>query len=243
MAEIKETKKGFIFNYIRVSTKVQNTERQLDSVECHREFIDKCSGKDRHRPELAAMLKFIKAGDHINVHSIDRLARSLKDLRDIVDEIIKKGCSIKFHTANLLFTGEKNNPVQDLMFNTLGAVAEFERALINERRAEGVEKARAKGVIFGRPIDEALHLKIIHELWQNGRSVRQVAADVGCSPTTVQNTRAKFSAILEFIFSVISVDAVDIEEITTAVAKDLKRSEDYIKVALCYLQETGSTKL
>lgn len=105
--------KTLTFNYFRVSTKIQNTERQLYNVVCHREFIDKCSGRDRNQPELDSLLTFIKVGDHINVHSINRLALNLKDLRSLIDEITSKGCSIKFHKENLHFTGE-NNPFQDL---------------------------------------------------------------------------------------------------------------------------------
>ncbi|ANU39443.1 recombinase family protein [Vibrio scophthalmi] len=177
------------FNYLRVSTKIQNTERQLDNVPCDRQFIDKASGKNRERPALDAMLSFADSGDHINVHSIDRLARNLKDLRQLIDEITSKGCTIQFHKENLTFSGEAS-PFQDLMLNMLGAVAEFERAIINERRLEGIAKARDKGVQFGRKADLDRYDKI-NELLATGLSLRAVAKELGCGLSTVQRAKVQ----------------------------------------------------
>lgn len=179
--------KSFTFNYLRVFTKIQNTERQLDNVPCDRAFIDKLSGKDRNRPELESLLNFIKKGDHINVHSIDRLARNLKDLRTLIDEITSKGCSIQFHKENLLFTGEAN-AFQDLMLNMLGAVAEFERAIINERRLEGIAKAKEKGTKFGRKPDGERYEEI-NKLLNEGHSMRKVASILSCGLSTVQRAK------------------------------------------------------
>ncbi len=180
--------KKLTFNYLRVSTKIQNTERQLDNVPCDRIFTDKASGKNTDRPELNALLSFIQPGDHINVHSIDRLARNLKDLRELIDKITEKNCSIQFHKENLLFTGE-NNAFQDLMLNMLGAVAEFERAIINERRLEGITKAKEKGVQFGRKADISRYHKI-NQLLDEGNSMRSVAKQLNCGLSTVQRAKA-----------------------------------------------------
>ncbi|WP_273994172.1 recombinase family protein [Vibrio parahaemolyticus] len=180
--------KKLIFNYLRVSTKIQNTERQLNNVPCDRLFIDKASGKNMQRPELEALLRFIQPGDHINVHSIDRLARNLKDLRMLIDEVTAKKCSIQFHKENLLFTGEKN-AFQDLMLNMLGAVAEFERAIINERRLEGIAKAKEKGVRFGRKINIGRYSEI-NQLLDDGLSIRAVATQLQCGVSTVQRAKA-----------------------------------------------------
>ncbi|ELB2132014.1 recombinase family protein [Vibrio parahaemolyticus] len=180
--------KKLIFNYLRVSTKIQNTERQLNNVPCDRLFIDKASGKNTQRPELEALLRFIQPGDHINVHSIDRLARNLKDLRMLIDEVTAKKCSIQFHKENLLFTGEKN-AFQDLMLNMLGAVAEFERAIINERRLEGIAKAKEKGVRFGRKINIGRYSEI-NQLLDDGLSIRAVATQLQCGVSTVQRAKA-----------------------------------------------------
>ena len=176
------------FNYLRVSTKIQNTERQLDKVPCDRIFIDKASGKNAKRPELESLLRFINPGDHINVHSIDRLARNLKDLRELIDQITGKGCSVKFHKESLHFTSEKN-AFQDLMLSMLGAVAEFESAIINERRLEGIAKAKEKGVQFGRKPDLERYEDINRRL-KEGHSMRAVAKQLNCGLSTVQRAKA-----------------------------------------------------
>ena len=86
-----------IFNYKRVSTIVQNTERQLQNVFCDREYEDKLSGKNTDRPQLQAMINNLRQGDVINVHSMDRLARNTRDLLNLVEEINKLGVTIIFH--------------------------------------------------------------------------------------------------------------------------------------------------
>ena len=115
-----------IFNYKRVSTTDQNTDRQLLNISCDREYIEKVSGKDTNRPQLQAMLSNIRDGDIINVHSMDRLARNTKDLLNLVDNITNKGAKIVFHKENLTFKGDgKQDPYQKMMMTMLGAVAEF----------------------------------------------------------------------------------------------------------------------
>jgi DNA invertase Pin-like site-specific DNA recombinase len=136
--------------YMRVSTTVQSTERQLDKVVLDQTFTDKLSGKDTARPQLDACMKHLRKGDTLHVHSIDRLARNLMDLQRLVEELTAKGVTIKFHKEALTFNGEEN-AMSKLMLQMIGAVAEFERSLINERRKEGVAIAQKKGVKFGRP--------------------------------------------------------------------------------------------
>ena len=92
-----------IFNYIRVSTIEQNTERQLRDVVCDRVYEEKVSGKDTNRPQLQAMLSNIRAGDIINIHEMSRLARNTRDLLNLVEEITSKGATIVFHKENLTF--------------------------------------------------------------------------------------------------------------------------------------------
>lgn len=138
-----------IFNYKRVSTVDQNTERQLFNIKCDREFEDKLSGKDRNRPQLELLLSIIRAGDLINVHSMDRLARNTRDLLNLVEEITSKGITIKFFKENLTFESGKNDPYQKLMMTMLGAVAELERSLILERQKEGIALAKLKGKYRG----------------------------------------------------------------------------------------------
>lgn len=141
--------KGQRVGYIRVSTLDQNTERQLEGVDLDRTFTDKASGKDTARPELEALLRYVREGDIVVVHSMDRLARNLDDLRRLVRQMTDKGVKVQFVKEGMTFTGE-NNPLSILMLSLVGAVAEFERALIRERQREGIALAKAKGVYKGR---------------------------------------------------------------------------------------------
>ncbi|MBL3825253.1 MULTISPECIES: recombinase family protein [unclassified Marinobacter] len=136
--------------YIRVSSVDQNTDRQLADagIEFDMTFTDRVSGKDRNRPELQACLKHIRSGDHLHVHSIDRLARNMVDLLELVEEVTERGVTIEFHKEKLVFTGEEN-PFQRLQLQMMGAFAEFERAMINERQREGIAAARKKGKQIG----------------------------------------------------------------------------------------------
>lgn len=138
-----------IFNYKRVSTTDQNTERQLLNIVCDREYVEKISGKNTNRPELQAMLLNIRAGDVVNVHSMDRLARNTKDLLNLVEEITNKGAKVVFHKENLIFAPDKQDPYQKMMMTMLGAVAELERNLILERQREGIALAKLKGKYKG----------------------------------------------------------------------------------------------
>ena len=102
-----------------------------------RVFTDKASGKDTQRPELERLLAFVRESDTVVVHSMDRLARNLDDLRRIVQGLTKRGVRIEFVKESLAFTGE-DSPMANLMLSVMGAFAEFERALIRERQREGI---------------------------------------------------------------------------------------------------------
>ena len=135
--------------YIRVSSFDQNPERQLEGVALDRVFTDKASGKDTQRPELESLLGFVRQGDILVVHSMDRLARNLDDLRRLVNELTERGVRIEFVKEGLTFTGE-DSPMAKLLLSVMGAFGEFERALIRERQREGIELARKKGKYKGR---------------------------------------------------------------------------------------------
>lgn len=135
--------------YIRVSTVDQNTVRQLDGIEVERTFADKASGKDTARPRLDEMIAFVRAGDTVLVHSMDRLARNLDDLRRLVRTLTGKGVRVEFVKEGLTFTGE-DSPMATLLLSVMGAFAEFERALILERQREGIAAAKTRGVYTGR---------------------------------------------------------------------------------------------
>ena len=140
---------GQRIGYKRVSTLDQNTARQLDGVPLDKCFTDKASGKDTDRPQLHAALHYCREGDTIVVHSMDRLARSLVDLRGLVKDLTARGVAVEFLKENLRFTGE-DSPMAILLLSLLGAVAEFERALILERQREGIAIAKAAGKYKGR---------------------------------------------------------------------------------------------
>ena len=140
---------GQDIGYIRVSSVEQNSDRQLDGIKLHKVFIDKCSGKDTNRPQLALLLEFVREGDTVYVHSMDRLARNLDDLRKLVGQLTTKKVKIKFIKESLIFTGE-DSPMANLLLSVMGAFAEFERALIKERQKEGVAIAKKAGKYKGR---------------------------------------------------------------------------------------------
>lgn len=141
--------KGQRIGYVRVSTYDQNAERQLEGVALDRVFSDAASGKDTDRPQLISLLAYAREGDTIVVHSMDRLARNVDDLRRLVQEQTRRGVRVQFMKENLLFTGEES-PMANLMLTVLGAVAQFERDLIKERQREGIALAKQRGVYRGR---------------------------------------------------------------------------------------------
>nr|WP_019868591.1 recombinase family protein [Methylovulum miyakonense] len=143
--------KGQNIGYVRVSSTSQNTERQLVGIDLDRTFTDKASGKNTDRPELTRCLSHLREADTLHVHSIDRLARNLKDLQETVEALNKKGVTVKFHKECLTFEGSNDSPMQTLMLQMLGAFAQFERTLIKERQREGIDAARAKGKKLGAP--------------------------------------------------------------------------------------------
>jgi DNA invertase Pin-like site-specific DNA recombinase len=135
--------------YVRVSSFDQHPERQLEQVPLDRAFTDRASGKDTQRPQLDALLAFVRDGDTVVVHSMDRLARNLDDLRRVVQGLTGHGVCIEFVKERLTFTGD-DSPMATLMLSVLGAFAEFERALLRERQREGIALAKRRGVYRGR---------------------------------------------------------------------------------------------
>jgi DNA invertase Pin-like site-specific DNA recombinase len=140
---------GKRIGYVRVSSLGQSTARQLDGVELDKVFTDKASGKDVKRPQLQAALDYLRDGDVLIVHSMDRLARNLVDLRSLVENLTGRGVQVHFAKENLTFTGEDTSAAK-LLLNVMGAVAEFERSLLKERQLEGIALAKRAGVYKGR---------------------------------------------------------------------------------------------
>lgn len=142
-------KNGKKIGYVRVSSFDQNPERQLEGIELDRKFIDKASGKSKERPKLEEMMGYLREGDVLIVHSMDRLARNLDDLRSIVFKLTGEKIQVRFLKENLTFTGE-DSPMSNLLLSMMGAFAEFERSLIRERQLEGIALAKKKGLYAGR---------------------------------------------------------------------------------------------
>lgn len=176
---------GQSIGYIRVSSVGQNDARQLDGVDLDRVFTDKASGKDIQRPQLQAMLDHVREGDHVFVHSMDRLARSLVDLEGLVKGLTRRGVAVSFVTQGMTFTGD-DGPMSTLMLQLLGAVGQFERELIKERQREGIAIAKTKGVYKGRKpvLDEAAKARA-RELVAQGTPKAQVAEVLGVSRSTL----------------------------------------------------------
>ncbi|NQY35628.1 MAG: recombinase family protein [Alteromonadaceae bacterium] len=177
--------KGQRLGYIRVSSYDQNSDRQLSGEKLDRIFSDKASGKDVDRSQLKELLRFARDGDKILVHSMDRLARNLDDLRNLVKNFTSRGVSIQFIKEGLTFTGE-DSPMSNLLLSVMGAFAEFERALIKERQREGIELAKKRGAYKGRK--KSLSIDKIEQLKQraaNGEAKTHLAKEFGISRETL----------------------------------------------------------
>ena len=176
---------GQRIGYIRVSTLDQHTERQLDGIQLDKTFTDKASGKDTKRPQLELLMSFVRSGDTVIVHSMDRLARNLDDLRRIVQTLTGKGVRIEFVKEHLTFTGE-DSPMAKLMLSVMGAMHEFDRALIKERQREGIALAKKRGAFKGRkralsPVQIAdLKARIVQ-----GEKKAKIAREMGISRETL----------------------------------------------------------
>lgn len=183
---------GKRIGYIRVSSLDQNFERQLDGIKLDKCFTDKSSGKDIKRPELEAMMNYVRDGDIIFVHSMDRLARNLDDLRRLVAQLTDQKIKIEFIKENLIFTGE-DSPMSKLLLSVMGAFAEFERSLIRERQREGIALAKKKGLYKGRkPSLSKEQITEIKNRVQNGDKKSEIAKDFKISRETLYQYLRKF---------------------------------------------------
>ena len=174
---------GQRIGYIRVSTAEQNTDRQLEGVLLDHTFTEHASGKDRERPRLEEMIRYAREGDTVFVHSIDRMARNLEDLRRIVKTLLAKGVKVEFVKENLVLCGE-DSPVSTLMLSMIGSFAEFERAMIRERQREGIALAQRRGVYRGRlPSRTAEQVAVMRERVALGVPKAKVAKEFGLGKT------------------------------------------------------------
>ena len=189
---------GKNIGYIRVSTHDQNTARQLDGIHLDKIFEEHASGKNTERPSLQACLEYVRDGDVLHIHSIDRLARNLQDLLSIVTSLQTKGVTVKFHKEKLEFIGNdgegRGDAFQELQLHIIAAVAQFERALILERQREGIAIAKKTGKYKGvgrKPILADAQVEEIRSRVGSGAKVSELARQFGISRQTL------YSRVLE----------------------------------------------
>ena len=172
--------------YRRVSSESQNLDRQ-DFV-CDKMFEEKVSGAKRDRDALAQMIEFAREGDEVIVCSIDRLARDLRDLQDIIQRLNDKGVSVSFLKEKLVFSGDADDAFARLQLQMMGAFAEFERNIIRQRQAEGIARAKSRGVYKGRK--KTIDDNRIRKMKKEGRSVTEISELMGVSRMTVYRSLA-----------------------------------------------------
>ncbi|MFF1648148.1 recombinase family protein [Streptomyces sp. NPDC058240] len=188
-----DTNTGHLIGYARVSGDDQEAQLQLDALKeagCARVFTDKASGKNTERPELTAVLDYVRPGDTLCVWKLDRFARSLIDLVNMVDALAARGIGFKVLTGALASI-DPNSPDGRLMLQVVGAMAEFERSLIQERTRAGLDAAKAQGRTGGRPVVmDADKLAAAKARRAKGESVTAVAKAVGVSRATLYRALA-----------------------------------------------------
>src|ERR1017187_7527475 len=176
--------------YVRVSSVDQNTVRQLDGVQLDKVFTDKASGKDTNRPQLQAALDYVRDGDVLVVHSMDRLARNITYLLHTVESLNQRGVVVEFVKEGLTFTGD-DSAISKLMLTIMGGVAEFERKMIRERQLEGIQKAKQAGKYRGRQSTMAgAQIKEIRVRAAAGENKSSLAREFMLSRQTIYNILA-----------------------------------------------------
>ena len=180
------------FGYARVSTEQQNLDRQLDMLTQYgvdHIFNEKMTGTKRDRPELNKLLDRIMAGDTVVVESLSRLGRSTKDLIELVELFEKK----QVHLVSLKEQIDTSTPAGKLLFTLMSAIAQFERDVIAERTREGLNAARARGRIGGRPRTNQQKVRQAVKLYQTGQySVREIEELTGVKKSTLYRYRSGF---------------------------------------------------
>ena len=165
-----------LIGYARVSTEDQHLDAQLDALTgsgAARIFADRISGTRRSRPELDRMLDQLRGGDIVVVTKYDRLARSLRDLLEIVEAIGQRGAGFKSLAEDI----DTTTPAGRLVFHVFASIAQFERERISERTREGLEAARRRGRVGGRPpsLSPAQKAEVIRMRDQELRPLSEIA--------------------------------------------------------------------
>lgn len=178
--------------YKRVSTEDQNLDRQLDGLSFDKIFADKLSGSTTKRPQLTECLDFLREGDTLHVHSIDRLSRSIQDLIMLVDKLNSNGVNLKFHKENLIFATGSTDANSAFQLHLFGIIAQYERAIIRERQREGIAIAQRKGKYLNRncnTIGEDKRNNAIKLIGNSNLNAQEIADAVGVSRTTIINIK------------------------------------------------------
>lgn len=177
---------GKRIGYKRVSCKDQNPDRQLENIELDKIFVDYSSAKSTDRPELSRMLDFIREEDTLIVHSMDRLARNLFDLKKLVQELVKKNIKVHFVKENLIFSREES-AMSNFILSLMGAFAEFEHSFIRERQREGIAIAKKQGKFLGgqKKLNKEKIEFLKKEIQTTRKSKSKIAQELGVSRATV----------------------------------------------------------
>ena len=176
-----------IFGYARVSTDDQNLDAQTDALaaaNAERIFSDKISGGMRKRPELDQLMDQLRQGDVVVVTKYDRLARSLRDLLDIVETIKARGAGFRSLAEDI----DTTTPAGRLIFHVFASIAQFERERISERTKEGLEAAKKRGRVGGRPPaltpDQKIEVRRMRD--EDGKNLPEIARLFKVSVPTVR---------------------------------------------------------
>ena len=173
--------------YVRVSTVEQNEDRQVEAltkqgVEVW--YTEKVSGKNMERPELQRLLSEVQAGDIVFIHDFSRLARSTKDLLNIIELLLAKDVHLVSNKENI----DTSTPSGKLMVTVIGAINEFERTNMLERQREGIAIAKRKGIYKGgkkKEVDEQILINGIEELNAGNMTKTELAKELGVSRPTL----------------------------------------------------------
>lgn len=178
--------------YIRVSTVEQNEQRQIEAMERYnieKWFTEKVSAKDTNRPKLKEMLEFAREGDTVHIHDFSRLARSTKDLLDIVETLNMKGVNLVSNKENI----DTSTPTGKLMLTMIGAINEFERANLLERQREGIAIAKREGKYKGKKRIVIEDFELYYHQYMNRQiSKSEMARLLGISRPTIDKIIAEY---------------------------------------------------
>jgi DNA invertase Pin-like site-specific DNA recombinase len=175
------------FGYARVSSNTQDHVAQVEALQaagCERIFSEKASGKSTNgRPEFARLMKALKHGDVVTVVKLDRLARSSRDLQNILHDLQEMGCDFVSLGESWCDT---TTDVGRLVMTIMGGIAEFERNLIRKRCEEGIQRAKRKGTKFGRPtaLDPSQRRRVA-ERYFAGETMAELAREYECGEATI----------------------------------------------------------